>query len=95
MSSRSAHHPVFVPHNGNRRDTAILLLGTAEEFGVPKSDVLAGGSGFYISQKLADVLYSETEQEPEVPAKRSRSRKKASGNRAAKNTGTATATDKE
>jgi len=46
----------FVPSGRNRRDTAILLVGTAAEHGLPDSAVFATASGFYISDDLAALL---------------------------------------
>lgn len=97
-------HPYFVENGESRRDTAILLVGTADEFGIDQRDVRAVRGGFRISQAMADVLYDEREQtedeqaegtepedeQPEEPkAPAKRSRsKKTSGDRAAKNTAT-------
>lgn len=61
----------FVPNGLSRRETAILLVGTADEFGLPQRDIKARMGGFEITEELADVLYTE-------------SAKKTSGNRAAK-----------
>lgn len=94
-------YTAFVPDGDSRRDTAVLLIGTAREYQMDDARVVrAVAGGFYISDELAELLYDEDEQEPEVsgnpetkaPAeapkasrKRSSSKKKASGNRAAKN----------
>lgn len=69
-------HPHFIPdsHAGSRKDTAVLLVGTAREFGIDQHSIKAvQGSGFRITQELADVLYHESDDS------------NASGNRAAKN----------
>lgn len=92
MGSR---HTVFIPsdHAGSRKDTAILLVGTAREFGVSQQDIASARTGFYITQHLADILEQET-AEPEAEEsttttepKKAKSPKKTSGNRAAKTTG--------
>lgn len=93
----------FVESTGaDRRETAIILIGTAREAGLDdQHHVKSTTGGFYISDELADVLYdedaeddeevsgneSETEEEPEAPEARKRT-KKASGDRAAKNDST-------
>lgn len=46
----------FVPNGESRRDTAILLTGTAEEFGLSKRDIKVVGSGFHITDELAEHL---------------------------------------
>lgn len=76
--------PVFVPNGDSRQDTAILLVGTAKEFGVPSREIAATQGGFRISQRLSDIIYSESAEQ---------SAPKTSGNRAAKNT--QPVTDKE
>jgi hypothetical protein len=85
----------FVPNGDNRRDTATILLGTAQEHGLDDSrEVVAVQGGFYISDKLADVLYDEgvseepepkPESKPKAKAKKRTTTTKTSGNRAAKN----------
>lgn len=64
----------FVPNNhaGSREETAVLLIGTAKEFGVDTHEVRTtpNRTGFTISDRLADILDEQT--------------KKTSGNRAAK-----------
>lgn len=54
-------HPHFVQdrHSGSRQDTAILLTGTAEEFGIDQHDIRATQGGFYITQRMHDLLASE------------------------------------
>lgn len=60
-------------HAGNRTDTAVLLVGTAREFGIDVHDIKTPPTrrGFTISDRLADVLDEQTST-------------KTSGNRAAK-----------
>lgn len=68
---------LFVPNGDSRKQTAILLVGTADEFGIDQRAIKSVGNGFLISDELAAVLYAEDEQN-------SKPTKKASGNRAAK-----------
>lgn len=74
---------IFVPNGDSRRDTAILLVGTARDAGLSDRHVHASNGGFYISEELADLLYADPDAEE---AQESKSTKKTSGNRAAKNT---------
>ena len=55
----NSRHPVFVPAKEGRKNTAILLVGTAREFGIDQHDIVSTSGGFNISQALADVLYDE------------------------------------
>ena len=55
-------HPFFVPDGDSRQQTAVLLVGTAREFGIPQREVAAVRGGFRISAALADVLYDEDQQ---------------------------------
>lgn len=65
----------FIPddHAGTRQDTAVLLVGTAREFGIDVHDISTPPTrrGFNISERLAVVLDEQTST-------------KTSGNRAAK-----------
>lgn len=60
----------FIPDGRSRKETAILLTGTAGEFGVNQREIRAVQGGFLISDNLAAILARET--------------KKTSGDRAAK-----------
>jgi hypothetical protein len=71
-------------HAGSRKDTAVLLVGTAREFGINQRDIRTTTSGFYISDALATVLYDESQQDA-VSGNETKPAKKTSGNRAAKN----------
>lgn len=75
---------VFVPNGDNRRETAILLVGTAREFGIDQRSIRTASGGFYITEDLADVLYDESEQDEPEPAPEDKGTTKTSGNRAAK-----------
>lgn len=83
---------VFVPSGASRQDTAVVLVGTAREYGVDQRSILATASGFWITQALADLVFSEAPDEEESPAEvedeapKKRATKKTSGDRAAKNT---------
>ena len=75
----------FVPHDGDRKGTAIVLIGTARDAGLnDRYHVRLGQGGFYISDELADLLYDEQGEGEEQPEQESGAPKKASGNRAAK-----------
>lgn len=73
--------PVFVPNGYSRRETAVLLVGTAEEFGLSQRGIAAVAGGFYITEELAGILVSEADS----TAKPAKKNKKTSGDRAAKN----------
>lgn len=76
----------FVPNGDDRKETAAILVGTAEEFGIDTRAIRPTSKGFFITNELADILGgAEPEPEPE-PAKvtKTRQTKKTSGNRAAK-----------
>lgn len=54
----------FVPNGDSRKDTAIVLIGTAQEHDLDDSrEVAAVQGGFYISDALADVLNALAEAE--------------------------------
>lgn len=77
-------HPHFVPNNtaGSKTETAVLLVGTADEFGISQSDIVMVSGGYRITEALADVLYEESNDEPDSGDKPP---EKTSGNRAGKN----------
>lgn len=56
---------MFVPNSqqGNRRDTAVLLTGTADEYDLPQRDIKVVNGGFEISDDLAEALGLSTEDE--------------------------------
>lgn len=61
---------VFVPHEGEVAETAVLLTGTATEFDIPQSHIRSDLSrgGFWISDQLADIVYDEADTEtPDSP----------------------------
>lgn len=82
---------VFVPEStmGSRQETAVLLVGTAREFGIDQHAIVSTQGGYWITEELAAIVYDEGDQieepepEPEPPAKK-KATKKTSGNRAAK-----------
>ena len=65
---------MFVPNGASRQQTAILLVGTAEEHGISTRTIKCVSGGFLITEALHALVYSDT--------------KKTSGNRAAKNSTT-------
>lgn len=69
-------HLIASAEFGGRQETAVLLTGTAREFGIDQHAIKTTSAGFVITDELMDVLYDEGVI------------KKTSGNRAAKNTGT-------
>lgn len=91
-------HPVFIESSfaGSRQETAILLVGTAREFDIPQREIASTHTGYYISERLADVLAAEMgdeeeteaepeaepEVEPDTTAEKPSRKKKSSGNRA-------------
>jgi hypothetical protein len=58
-------HPYFVPNGDNRKDTAVLLVGTAGEYGIDQRDIRMVRGGFRISQAVADALGLDTDEVPE------------------------------
>ena len=57
----------FVPNGDSRQETAILLVGTASEYGIDQREIRATSGGFYISDRLADLLVDE-DSEASSPA---------------------------
>lgn len=57
---------VFVPNGPNRQETAVLLVGTADEHGIDQRSIRSVSSGFYITEELADLIYGADETELEV-----------------------------
>lgn len=57
---------VFVPNGESRYETAVLLVGTADEHGIRQQDVQASNGGFFITEELADLVYEgQVPEEPE------------------------------
>ena len=93
-----------------RRDLAVVLVGSAEEYGFDQRSIRTTPNGFYVSDEQYKLLFedgveteagpgagpgAEAEPEPEKPAPKRRARStKTSGSRAAKNSNT-TASEKE
>lgn len=48
---------VFVPNGDSRQATAVLLTGTAREYDIDQREVKAVNGGFFISDRLADIVY--------------------------------------
>lgn len=69
-------------HNGvSRATTAVLLVGTASEYGVDQREIRVVRGGFEISERLAGLVY---------PENKTPKRGRTSGNRAAKKQSSAT-----
>lgn len=51
----------FVPNGYSRKETAILLVGTADEYGIDQRAIRAVLGGFFVSDELADVLGEDAE----------------------------------
>ena len=89
-----------------RRDLAVVLVGSAEEYGFDQRSIRTTPNGFYVSDEQYKLLLedgvetesgpgAEAEPAPEKPAPKRRARStKTSGSRAAKNSNT-TASEKE
>ena len=87
-----------------RRDLAVVLVGSAEEYGFDQRSIRTTPNGFYVSDEQYKLLFEdgvetkagpEAEPAPEKPAPKRRARStKTSGSRAAKNSNT-TASEKE
>lgn len=60
---------IFIPDGDSRRDTAVLLVGTAEEHDIDQSTIRATTGGFWINEALADLIYGDDEPEPEPTPK--------------------------
>ena len=50
---------IFVPSGSSRKETAILLVGTADEFGIDQHSIRTTSGGFLITQELHDAVYGE------------------------------------
>lgn len=59
MTSVPGADAPFVPNGASRRETAILLVGTAEEHGIDQRSIRATPSGFFVSEELADILWGD------------------------------------
>lgn len=78
----------FVPNGDSRQDTAVLLVGTAREYGISQRSVKAVQGGFNISEELANIVFDDEDLADDEPADdepKSGKSTKTSGNRAAKN----------
>lgn len=83
---------LFLPTTAEDRDeTASLLVGTAQEFDISTRDILVTPSGFWITERLMDLLVDEKVLSPSgerLSAKKRSTKTKTSGNRAAKTAAT-------
>jgi len=76
----------FVPNGDSRKETAVLLVGTADEYGIDQRSIKTTPSGFLITKELADILYDEDDSDTKGDTRQDAkpATKKTSGNRAAK-----------
>lgn len=58
---------VFVPNGDSREDTAVLLTGTAREYKIDQREIKATNGGFFISDRLADIVYDGEVPEEDEP----------------------------
>lgn len=60
---------VFVPNGDSRQETAVLLVGTAEEFNLSQRHIRADRArgGFWISEALADIVYEDSDDDTQTP----------------------------
>lgn len=56
---------VFVPNGDSVEETAVLLVGTADEFHIDQRNIRVDRArgGFWISDELADIVYDGVEDE--------------------------------
>lgn len=47
---------IFVPNGTSRRETAILLVGTADEHNIDQRTIKATSGGFFITRDLAELV---------------------------------------
>lgn len=59
--------PVFVPFGDNRKETAVVLVGTAREFGIHQRAVLAAAGGFWITEELAAHVFEDQASDAPKP----------------------------
>lgn len=57
-------HPYFIADDaaGTRKETAILLVGTADEYGIDQHSVRMVRGGFRVTQEMADALGIEDDE---------------------------------
>ncbi len=67
-----ASHPYFIPNGDSREDTAVLLVGTADEAGIDQRAIQAVPGGFNITPEVARAAYGDAfvddQPDPEEPA---------------------------
>lgn len=86
-------YTAFVPNGESRHETAVLLVGTADEFGIDQRSILPAAGGFHITEEMAEALGAEPvpdepTEEPvgsDIEAALQESAPKPSGRRTAKN----------
>ena len=50
---------LFIPQGDDRQETASILVGTAEGFDISTRDILSAPRGFWVTERLADLLVDE------------------------------------
>ena len=58
----------FVPSDaaGSRKETAVLLVGTAREFDIDQHSILAAQGGFWITADLARLVFEDEDRGTET-----------------------------
>ena len=59
-------HPYFIPNGDSRQETAVLLVGTADEYGIDQRSIVAALGGFNISSDLATAVYGEADPDADA-----------------------------
>lgn len=77
----STTHPYLVPFDtaGSRKETAVLLVGTADEFKIDQRSIRMVRNGFRITQDLYDVLYDDADNAAEAEAAESEDKTEDAG----------------
>lgn len=86
-------YTAFVPDGDSRQETAVLLVGTADEFGIHQRSIQPTRGGFNITDEMAEALGAEPApdepvEEPvgsDIEAALAETAPKPSGRRTAKN----------
>lgn len=67
-----ATHPYFIANDPDRKTTATMLVGTADEFGIDQHSIQMVQGGFNVTEELARAIYGEDfdadeDEQPEEP----------------------------
>jgi len=57
---------IFVPDGDSRQDTAVLLVGTADEYGIDQRAIRAASGGFYVTDEVYDAVFGEGSADEEA-----------------------------